>query len=346
MHSMTVDKVPVGSKLQEPIFSSEGVLLVGKGIIMSSTLKAKLGHFRVSEVNVEDIIGARFDKEKLNLDTLTNLTYYALRKLDFNSIYLCAQTLVDNLIESESTACLKILREYDDSTFQHSINVACYAVALGIRMGISITRLHHLATGALLHDIGKAFIPIEIITKEGKLTDDEFRLVKAHPTYGWELLRERYDVPVPVAQIVYQHHEDYDGAGYPNGIDGSVIYDLAMIVHIIDVYDALNSKRSYKVQFAKEDIFNIMDSYRGTKFDPVIYDIFKKECPWYYIGEEIKFDNGLIGVVTKQGATQDNPEIFINDTLLSLNEYKKTLKVNTGTKFKTIRYLSTLSDKF
>ena len=144
----------------------------------------------------------------------------------------------------------------------------------GIELGLSEKQLENLAEGALLHDLGKSAISNDIIHKPDLLTDEEYEEVKKHTVIGYNMLKDNYDVPSPVKSIIYQHHENEDGTGYPMGVKRDKIYKLAKIVHIADVYDALISKRPYKEAFPKEKAISIMKEGIGTQFDPELAPIF------------------------------------------------------------------------
>ena len=129
--------------------------------------------------------------------------------------------------------------------------------------------------GALLHDVGKILVPEEVLNKAGKLSDEEWQLVRRHPTAGVELLAD-IEFAWDVCPIVESHHERWDGKGYPHGLAGEAIPLTARVVCIADVYDALTSRRSYKERFSHEDAMAIMRRDRGTAFDPELFDRFEE----------------------------------------------------------------------
>jgi HD-GYP domain-containing protein (c-di-GMP phosphodiesterase class II) len=129
--------------------------------------------------------------------------------------------------------------------------------------------------GALLHDVGKLLVPADVLNKAGKLTDEEWALVRRHPAAGVELLAD-IEFPWDVCPIVESHHERWDGAGYPHGLIGEAIPLTARVVCIADVYDALTSRRSYKQRFPHEKAMEVMRSDRGRAFDPELFDQFEE----------------------------------------------------------------------
>lgn len=165
---------------------------------------------------------------------------------------------------------------HDYHTFTHSANVAYYCVMLAKEAGISsVQELREVAKGALLHDLGKLAIPEAILTKPGKLTDEEFSIIKLHPTIGFRKLCRRPDISTAQLMMVYQHHERLDGTGYPVRVSGSEIHPWARICGVADVFEALTSNRPYRAGMSMEAAFQIMDRQAGAGLDKEIYGLWK-----------------------------------------------------------------------
>ena len=144
---------------------------------------------------------------------------------------------------------LKVLKEYDKATYIHCINVAVYAVAIGVKINLSCNMLRLLAQAGIFHDIGKTLICKEVLNKNTNLTDSEFSLIKNHANYGANICKS-FGLPSVIVSGVYEHHERYDGSGYPQGIDGEAISVFGRILAVADVYDALVSPRPYHKSFS------------------------------------------------------------------------------------------------
>jgi putative nucleotidyltransferase with HDIG domain len=159
------------------------------------------------------------------------------------------------------------LAEKDTSTEEHTRRVATLAVTVGEELGLSPVRLRSLAIGGLLHDIGKLSLPTAILRKPAALDDDEYAIVKRHPERGCELLRELGGFDDSVLRLVLGHHERLDGAGYPDGIDGSALDLPTRILAVCDVYDALVSDRVYRAAWSHDDALALLHRETGTAFD-------------------------------------------------------------------------------
>lgn len=171
---------------------------------------------------------------------------------------------------------------HDFYTYDHSINVSMYCILIYKLMepGATEDQVINAGMGGFMHDIGKIKISNKILNKVGRLTDEEFLEIQRHPTYGKEFLVQR-GVTAPkganvetIRDVVYQHHENFDGTGYPNRLRGEDIQVLARVTAIADFFDAITTKRSYAEALSVEEALNLMKRSRGKKLDPIIFDRF------------------------------------------------------------------------
>ena len=156
---------------------------------------------------------------------------------------------------------------HDYGTFTHSANVASYAVLLGIALGYSREELEQLAVGGLLHDLGKLEISDKILNKPGRLSDEEFREIRLHPTRGFVRVADRDDLSPGQLMMIYQHHERCDGSGYPVGCGVQEIHPWGRLCAIVDNYEALTSLRPYRQSLSDRTALAILERGRGTKYD-------------------------------------------------------------------------------
>ncbi len=185
---------------------------------------------------------------------------------------------------------------HDFYTYDHSVNVAMYCMSIYkmIRPEATDRELVLAGLGGLLHDIGKINLPTNLINNPFKLTDDQFDQIKRHPGWGVGLITPEnvqcYGVNKGiVSQVIYQHHENYDGSGYPNRIKGNDIHILARITAIADFYDAVTTVRTYHKALDGEEALNMMKTTAGKKIDPGIFELFSRSMRHEY---QYKLDDG------------------------------------------------------
>jgi len=161
------------------------------------------------------------------------------------------------------------LARHDFNTFTHVTNVASYGVLLAEKLGLCDgSGLESIAKAAILHDIGKRFIPIGILTKPAKLDPQERAIIETHPQRGYEELCGRDDLSHEQLMMVYQHHERMDGKGYPVGFQGEEIHPWARMIAIVDVFDAMTGTRPYRRPATAQDAMDFIGKGAGTHFDP------------------------------------------------------------------------------
>ncbi|WP_317201919.1 HD-GYP domain-containing protein [Janthinobacterium sp.] len=191
------------------------------------------------------------------------------------------------------------LKTCDDYTYMHSVAVCALMVSLGRALGMDEEGCREAGLAGLLHDIGKATIPLEILNKPGKLTDAEFEAVKGHPSRGHELLVRSEAASAGVLDVCLHHHEKFDGGGYPHKLAGENISLLARMGAVCDVYDAITSNRPYKAGWDPAESVAQMISWKGH-FDQKILSAFIKTLGIYPSGALVKMKTGRLGVVIEQ----------------------------------------------
>lgn len=168
-------------------------------------------------------------------------------------------SLVSSIMENEAVALnIDALKFSDEYTFQHSVDVATIAMLIAKNSGMQETEIQKIGMSGLLHDMGKSKIPNEILNKAGKLTEEEFAIMKNHSLFGYQILKEKGDIPQEVLMGVLQHHEKLNGKGYPMGVAAEKIYPYAKILAIADIYDALVTERPYKKAFSQQDAIEMI----------------------------------------------------------------------------------------
>lgn len=171
---------------------------------------------------------------------------------------------------------LNTLNEKDKSSQVHSRVVSNISEKIALAFSMDRLEVNEVKTAGLLHDIGKIIIPISIITKEGKLTPEEYNLIKGHPEIGFRILNSTHDMK-NIANIVLNHHERWDGLGYSRGIKNNQIPLQSRIIAIAYAFDAMTSKRTYREVFTHEQALEEIIKYAGTQFDPELSQVFRDD---------------------------------------------------------------------
>jgi putative nucleotidyltransferase with HDIG domain len=195
------------------------------------------------------------------------------------------------------------LKMADEYTYMHSVSVCALMVSLGRQLGLDEATCRDAGMAGLLHDLGKAAIPQDILNKPGKLTDDEFTVVKSHPVKGYETLLASGVENERVLDVCRHHHEKMDGSGYPDKLNAENISLIARMSAVCDVYDAITSNRPYKAGWDPAESVSRMASWQGH-FDPLVLQTFIKTIGIYPTGSLVRMASGKLGIVVEQNAAK------------------------------------------
>jgi len=239
------------------------------------------------------------------------------------------QSAVNAIIQDDSTLLgLANIKNYDDYTFNHSVNVAIYAIALGQRIGVPKKHLAHLGMSGLFHDAGKTRIPKEILNKTEKLTAEEWVVMRAHPIIGAEIvisMKEWGELSTRMIDAAFEHHRKYDLTGYPKLARRRKVSLFGRIVAIADFYDALVRPRVYnRYPFVSEKILGFMLERSGKDFDPALVKVFVNMLGVFPLGTLVLLNTNEMGIVAQvQEDTEliDHPKVWILS--YSDGEYRK-----------------------
>lgn len=322
-----VNCVKEGSYLAKTIYDTDGRVLLAKDVRLTDKIIKKVEDIGVLSIyindeysgnEIEDIICPELRQKAVKAikDTFGDFIKYSetgnggiyktrssykelkARHEGTENLSKIVNELIDELLSRKNVLInLVDIKSMDDYTYQHSVNVIILSLVLGISLNMSRDKLFHLAMGAMLHDIGKVFVPKEILLKTGRLTDSEFAIIKEHPLRGYEYLKGHIDISALSRIIVLQHHEKIDGTGYPEGIKGNKIHEFAKIAAIADVYDALTSDRPYRRAMSPNEAIEYLMGGADRLFDFQMVSIFVKNIVPYPVGTLVKLSDGNIGVV-------------------------------------------------
>jgi putative nucleotidyltransferase with HDIG domain len=201
------------------------------------------------------------------------------------------------LAEPHALFALSMLKDYDNYTFTHSVNVSVIALAVGRACGLSEEQLRTLGLGGLLHDLGKLKIAREIITKPGRLTDEEFEQIKTHPRTGADLVKEMDGATPEVVDIVLGHHLRFDRSGYPADAFSRPISPLAEMAAVADTYDAITTLRSYQRPMTPRRAVQRLREVAGTVLNPDVVERFVASLGTYPVGSLVRLESSEIGLV-------------------------------------------------
>ena len=193
------------------------------------------------------------------------------------------------------------LKTKDDYSYMHSVAVCALMVSLGRTLGLDQAACREAGLAGLLHDLGKAAMPLDILNKKGKLTPEEFAVIRSHPERGHEMLMAGHSTPDSALDVCLHHHERMDGRGYPHGLPGPEISLLARMGAVCDVYDAITSNRPYKAGWDPAESVAAMVSWKGH-FDQPVLQAFVRSLGIYPVGSLVRLESGRLAVVVEQTA--------------------------------------------
>jgi putative nucleotidyltransferase with HDIG domain len=294
---------------------------------------AKLEFFKDEEIYVDSEDQKRYSKEvyfkSINLMKEVMENVKGQKVLNVRKAKRLMQNAVNAIMQDESTLLgLANIKNYDDYTFNHSVNVAIYAIALGQRVGIPKKHLSHLGMAGLFHDIGKTQIPKEILNKTGKLTTEEWVVMHDHPLIGAEIVMSMKDwgeLSTRMIDGAFEHHLKYDLTGYPKLIRKKKITLFGRIIALADFYDALVRPRVYnRFPFVSEKILGFMLERSGKDFDPALVKVFVNMIGIFPLGTLVLLNTNEIGIVVQiqeEGELIDRPKVCL--LYYSDGEYRK-----------------------
>lgn len=331
MRLISIDVLKEGMVLGRTIWNEAGHPLLKKGVVINERIIHRLQQLHTHYLYIDDEISKGIEVEDTvpsivrnrAVSTIKN-SFKSLNGLDAASAsYVLDQqskeivTIVDELLlaVTGNNEILTVLTDaylFDEYLYQHSFQVTLYSIAIARELGHSVEDLRLIAIGALLHDVGKVMVPKEIITKPGRLTDDEFEIMKMHTRYGFDVLRNLHSISLLVAHCAFQHHERIDGSGYPRGLVDFEIHPFAKIIGVADVFDAVTTNRVYREKMLPSQGLAIVEAGSGTIFDAKIVNALKKAVVHYSNGTILKLSDGRRGIVSKQNTVNPNlPRIRI-----------------------------------
>jgi len=323
MRMIRVERLEVDMELARTVWSADGRILLREHVKLTDRYIDALKRFGISFVYIEDAqtagieliesIPPEVSQEVLGrinrvfrqvADQQLGMRYLQSGQVvrEFTSLF---KLLFETLMKNDSFILnLSSIYSSDAYLYTHSMNVGLYACILGIAHGYTDAKLISFGVGAMLHDIGKLAIDPAILNKPGRLTEEERRIVEQHCELGYQTLVRQPELSTVSAHCALQHHEKYDGTGYPRKLRGEDIHEFGRILAVPDVYDALTSNRVYRQALLPHDGVEYLYAQSGTHFDPQFVDLFMNHVNIYPNGMPVVLSNGSSGVVARMNANQ------------------------------------------
>ncbi|CAH1200315.1 hypothetical protein PAECIP111891_01662 [Paenibacillus allorhizoplanae] len=315
---MPINMCQPGMRLAKNIYNDDGMVLLAVNVELTQRLLDRLFSYGIDYIYIEDArtndiiqqdviqdetrsravteIRNTFKKVMEDSNKRGAVNYYDIGR-NFRDVM---KMIIDDLSAHDGAmVMLNNMNVKDNYLFQHSVNVSIYAIMLGISYGYSRDKLETLGLGALLHDIGKTKVPLGILRKPSQLTPDEFKEMKNHTTYGFNLLKDEPNIPLLSAHCALQHHERINGSGYPRGIQGGEINEFARWIGLVDSYDAMTTTRVYRRPLLPHEAMEQLFAGSGTMYDQSQIALFRDKIAIYPLGITVRLNTGEYGLVSK-----------------------------------------------
>lgn len=301
---LSVSYLKPGMVLESPVYSDRGKLLLNSNRTLTRSYINALKKVGVLAVHIKGIGGldeAEAEKalsNEVKIDTLTSIQSFVERNMsakNFQALVLSVQNIIDEILSGKIiTGGLAEISAYDSYTYSHSVDVCVLSIAIGHQMGLPRATLVNLGVGGLLHDLGKTRIPLEILNKPGKLTDDEFDEMKRHSAIGYEMACYEFEQKLEdeTVNIILNHHERFDGSGYPRALRGDELSPLDMICGAADVYNSMTTDRVYRKAFPCSEAYEMILGSGDNYFSMDVVEAFAKSIMPYPLGTLVEMSDG------------------------------------------------------
>ncbi len=310
----------VGKRLARTIRDAEGKVLLAAGMALTPAYIQSLQKRGFRWVYIENELAPDIVvTETVNEETYQKALQVARSALETRTLspggLAEAKKVVKKIISelngnSDLCCTMSVVRSVDEYTFHHSVNVCIFSLLIGSALHYSQDDLHRLGVGALLHDLGKIYMP-ELVRKPDSLTPGEWERMKEHPTLGFESLRRHFDLSLLSAHVAYQHHERLDGSGYPRGLKGGEIHEFGLISAVADVYDAMNADRPYRPRHDPQETAEELQRQAGKTLHPEMVKKLLERVSLYPTASIVLLSSGEVGVVVGQTDDPARPRVRI-----------------------------------
>ncbi len=310
MRLVHLDNVKKDMKLAKPI-SDSGRYLLREGQNNLQRFRKRLKNLGIKYIYVEDEISKDIEVDDVIRESTREEARQFTREFiddiskektpDFIKAKKQVETIIDDIMDRQDVVInLYDIKTADNYTYAHSVNVAVISILLGKKVGLNFREIKKLGLGALVHDVGKANIPADILKKPGKLNDEEYKIIQEHARLGYDKLKDFKEIKATSLSVVLSHHENFQGDGYPRGVKGEELHIFPRIAAIADVFDALTSDRVYRERWSIREAADFIVSRSGEKFDPELVKYFMRYITLYPSGITVRLNDGRKAVVVDQ----------------------------------------------
>lgn len=317
-YNTRIEECKPGMILSKDIYTDKGAILMKEGTVLSDSTIDKLVINNIEKVwiiseqepeqyfiqdSTNDSPSVKETKKEYvkrieSIKTLfSNVLNYDSIELEQSANEISASIINSDKSTGDLLRCVRSLKAIGDYMYSHSLNVASICCLIGNWMKLGAKEVEELTIAGLLHDIGKAKVPQEILNKKTALTEIESIEIKKHTQYGYEILKAKTGFSEEVCKGILMHHEREDGSGYPYGVKGEKINLIAKIISVADLYSMITLDRVYKRTDTPFSVFEIFESSASQKFDALTVYTLISNIAMYYIGDNVKLSNGLEGQI-------------------------------------------------
>jgi len=302
-----------GMTVAKTLYGRNHERLLVRGVVLTRKLIKTVRRLKIPGLFIEDDISRDIENigiisDELRLKTIDGLKNVfqsatggrVLPPTSLNIVRAHIEGIIDELLENKNVMINMFdLKCFDDYTYSHCVNAAILSVIIGMTMNFDRETLSRLAMSAVLHDIGKMFVDKAILNKPSVLTEEEFAQMRQHSILGYNYARDAFLLSSSCHPGIRDHHEKYDGSGYPDGRSGTDISLFGRIISVADVYDALTSERPYRSAMSPSEAMEYIMGHSGTDFDPNIVNAFLRSVAPYPVGSTVQLSNGCTAIVVE-----------------------------------------------
>lgn len=321
MRKISVTNCKQGMILGKTILYNGSVILLESGAELTSSYIERLERLGITEIYIEDeysedVIIEDVVRDNTRIETVEFVknimnSYNSGQMFNSQEVIEVVEKILDDILSIDDIIVnLMDIKTCDNYTFSHSVNVCILSVITGIKLSLSYDELKELGVGALLHDIGKVMIPPEILQKRAALSDEEYEIIKQHSVLGYKILKAVPHISEKAALVALNHHERYDGRGYPNGLRQEEIHIYSKIVAITDMFDALTSDRIYRKKINTYQAIEYLSRIIPQSLDSQVLSCFLLIVPPFPVGSGVLLNTGEKALVIKLNSNLPNKPVI------------------------------------